>query len=182
MAGVGALQNIDSGCGDTGKLVYDAAALSDPEIDYSDYDTDKDGVVDFFMVVFAGCGGNGASQLGPAGCDYPGAPYDNVWPHSSSLMNGFTDPVTGLPGYTTDDQLENLEGQPLWYTDTSYTDTTTTPRSDAPSRSSSASVPTTSTRRPPSTSRRSSPTSTATPSACRTSTPPAAAPPTGPGP
>ena len=131
VAGVGALQNIDSGCGDTGKLVYDAAALSDPEVDYSDYDTDKDGVVDFFMVVFAGCGGNGASQLGPAGCDYPGAPYDNVWPHSSSLTNGFSDPVTGLPGYTTDDQLENLEGQPLWYTDTSYTDTTTTPGPDA---------------------------------------------------
>ena len=128
--GVGALQNIDSGCGDTGKLVYDAAALSDPEIDYSDYDTDKDGVVDFFMVVFAGCGGNGASQLGPAGCDYPGAPYDNVWPHSSSLENGYTDPVTGLPGYTTDDQLKNLEGQPLWYTDTSYTNTTDDARSD----------------------------------------------------
>ena len=62
-AGVGALQDIDSGCGPTGKLVYDAAAIADPEIDYSDYDTDKDGVVDFFMVVFAGCGGNGASQL-----------------------------------------------------------------------------------------------------------------------
>ena len=62
------------GCGDTGKLVYDAAAIADPEIDYSDYDTDKDGVVDFFMVVFAGCGGNGGSQLAarrPAGaCPY----------------------------------------------------------------------------------------------------------------
>ena len=130
VAGVGALQNIDSGCGDTGKLVYDAAAIADPEIDYSDYDTDKDGVVDFFMVVFAGCGGNGSSQLGPAGCDYPGAPYDNVWPHSSSLENGYSDPVTGLPGFTTDDQLKNLEGQPLWYTDTTYTGTTTTPGPD----------------------------------------------------
>ena len=63
LAGVGALQAIDSGCGPTGKAVYDAAQIADPEIDYSDYDTDKDGVVDFFMMVFAGCGGNGASQL-----------------------------------------------------------------------------------------------------------------------
>lgn len=120
VAGIGALQNIDSGCGDTGKLVHDAAALADPEIDYSDFDTDKDGVVDFFMVVFAGCGGNGASQLSVAGCDYPGLPYDNVWPHSSTLENGYTDPVTGLPGFTTDDQLEDLQGRPLWYRDGTF--------------------------------------------------------------
>ena len=58
-----AASTIDSACGPTGKAVYDAAQIADPEIDYSDYDTDKDGVVDFFMMVFAGCGGNGASQL-----------------------------------------------------------------------------------------------------------------------
>jgi M6 family metalloprotease-like protein len=115
LAGVGTLQQIDNGCGPTGKLVYDAAAIADPEIDYSDYDTDKDGVVDFFMAVFAGCGGNGASQLSVAGCDYADAPYDNVWPHSSSLEYYYTDPETGLPGYTTDDQLEDLEGRPLFY-------------------------------------------------------------------
>ncbi len=124
--GVGALQNIDSGCGETGKLVYDAASLADPEIDFSDYDTDKDGLVDFFMVVFAGCGGHGASQLSIAGCEYPGAPYDNVWPHSSSLEYGYSDPVTGKPGFVTDDQLKTLKGEPLWYTDTTYTTTTTT--------------------------------------------------------
>ena len=62
VAGVGALQDIDSACGPTGKAVYDAAQIADPEIDYSDFDTDKDGVVDFFMMVFAGLGGNGASQ------------------------------------------------------------------------------------------------------------------------
>lgn len=130
VGGVGALQNIDSGCGETGKLVYDAAALADPETDYSDYDTDKDGLVDFFMVVFAGCGGHGASQLTIAGCEYPDAPYDNVWPHSSSLEYGYSDPVTGKPGFVTDDQLKNLRGEPLWYTDTSYTTTTTTPGPD----------------------------------------------------
>jgi M6 family metalloprotease-like protein len=131
LAGVGALQNIDSGCGSAGKMVYDAAAIADPEIDYSDYDTDKDGVVDFFMAVFAGCGGNGSSQLSVAGCDYTGLPYDNVWPHSSSLEYYYSDPVTGLAGYTTDDQLKDLEGRPLWYTDDSYTDKTTDDMGDA---------------------------------------------------
>ena len=113
------IQDIDSGCGDTGKLVYDAAVIADPEIDYSDYDTDKDGVVDFFMVVFAGCGGNGSSQV-PGNCPYESTSYDNVWPHSSSLESGYSDPVTKLPGYTTDDQLKDHEGRPLWYESKSY--------------------------------------------------------------
>ena len=123
LAGVGALQAIDSGCGPAGKLVRDAAAIADPELDYSDYDTDKDGVVDFFMAVFAGCGGNGSSQL--AACtDNPSdiAPYDNVWPHSSSLEFYYSDPETGLPGFTTDDQLKDLEDRPLFYTDESYSE------------------------------------------------------------
>ncbi len=117
LAGVAALQQIDSGCGFTGKLVADAAALSDPDIDFSDFDTDKDGIVDFFMVVYAGCGGNGASQL--AACtDAPSdlAPYDNIWPHSSSLEGSIVDPRTGLTGYTTDDQLKDLTGKKLYYT------------------------------------------------------------------
>ncbi|MCW2844509.1 MAG: domain containing protein [Nocardioides sp.] len=134
--GQGSLQQIDSGCGPTGKIVADAVALADPEIDYSDYDTDKDGVVDFFMGVFAGCGGNGASQLAAPGdplgaCPYDNASYDNVWPHSSSLEYSYSDPATGLPGVVTNDQLKNLEGQPLWYTDTTYSEYTTTDKGDA---------------------------------------------------
>lgn len=126
LAGVAALQQIDSGCGPTGKLVADAVVLADPEIDYSDYDTDKDGVVDFFMAVFAGCGGNGGSQLGAcsdATSDI--APYDNIWPHSSSLEYYFTDPETGQTGITTDDQLKDLEGRPLYYTSEARTKMTT---------------------------------------------------------
>ena len=64
--GVGALQDIDSGCGPTGKAVFDAAQIADPEIDYDNFDTDKDGVVDFFMMVFPGLGGNGDSQINGA--------------------------------------------------------------------------------------------------------------------
>jgi immune inhibitor A len=110
--GAGLLLDIDSGCGPTGKLVYDAAQIADPEIDYSDYDTDKDGVVDFFMAVFAGAGGNGVSQTSVP-------PYDNVWPHSSSLEFYYSDPATGLKGYISDDQLRDFQERPLYYTDAS---------------------------------------------------------------
>ena len=112
--GVAALQAIDSGCGPTGKSVYDAAQIADPEIDYDDFDTDKDGVVDFFMAVFTGLGGNGDSQLNGV------PPYDNIWPHSSSLEFGYVDPVTGLAGYTSDDQLHDLEGVAQCWVDDSY--------------------------------------------------------------
>ncbi len=124
VAGVGALQNIDAGCGPTGKAVYDAAQIADPEIDYNEFDTDKDGVVDFFMMIFAGVGGNGGSQT-----EVP--PYDNIWPHSSDLRGAYTDPATGLTGYISDDQLTDLEGRPLWFTDESRTQTTTEDRGDA---------------------------------------------------
>ncbi|MBI5103736.1 MAG: immune inhibitor A [Solirubrobacterales bacterium] len=124
VAGVGALQQIDSGCGPAAKAVYDAATISDPEIDYDDYDTDKDGVVDFFMMVFTGLGGNGDSQLNGT------PPYDNIWPHSASLENSYTD-ANGEKGYVTDDQRRDHEGRLLWYTDASRTQTTTEDKGDA---------------------------------------------------
>jgi M6 family metalloprotease-like protein len=117
VAGVGALQDIDSACGPTGKAVYDAAQAADPEIDYSDFDTDKDSVVDFFMMVFTGLGGNGASQL-----NVPS--YDNIWPHSSSLEFTYTD-ADGQKGYVSDDQLKDLEGRPLFWTSADRTQMTT---------------------------------------------------------
>ena len=109
------LGDIDSGCGPTAKAVYDAAAIADPELDYSDYDTDKDGVVDFFMMVFVGTGGNGASQF-----EVP--PYDNIWPHSSSLEFTYTSDEGN--GYVSDDQLKDVEGNPIFWTDESRTATT----------------------------------------------------------
>jgi immune inhibitor A len=105
---------IDSACGDTSKSVYDAAVIADPEIDYNKFDGDKDGVVDFFMMVFVGEGGNGASQVGGG--------YDNIWPHSSSLEFGYQDEATGLSGYISDDQLTDHEGIPQCWTDDSYSD------------------------------------------------------------
>lgn len=120
VAGIGALQQIDSGCGPAAKAAYDAAVAADPDIDFSDFDTDKDGVVDFFEVIFQGPGGNGDSQTTP-GTDLS----DNVWPHSSSLEFSYTDPETGLTGYISDDQLRDVEDRPLWYTDESRTTMTT---------------------------------------------------------
>ena len=111
------LSDLDGACGPTAKSVYDAAHIADPEIDYSDFDTDKDGVVDFFMMVFTGEGGNGVSQTSVP-------PYDNIWPHNSSLEFTYTDPETGLKGYISDDQLRDLEGFPLYYADDSYSQMT----------------------------------------------------------
>jgi M6 family metalloprotease-like protein len=118
IVGIGPLLDIDSACGPTGKAVYDAAQIADPEIDYSDFDTDKDGVVDFFMMVFVGVGGNGVSQTSVP-------PYDNIWPHSSSLEFYYTDPDTGLKGYISDDQLKDLEGNALFWTNASRSQMTT---------------------------------------------------------
>jgi M6 family metalloprotease-like protein len=115
--------SIDSACGPLGKGVFDAAQIADPEIDYNQYDSDKDGVVDFFMLVFVGCGGNGPSQAGPVfGCPYfaDRPSYDNIWPHSSSLEAQYTDEATGLRGYISDDQLQSLEEVPQCWTDTDY--------------------------------------------------------------
>jgi M6 family metalloprotease-like protein len=109
---------IDSACGPLGKAVYDAAQIADPEIDYNAFDSDKDGVVDFFMMVFVGCGGNGASQV-PVLCPYLGNQvpwYDNIWPHSSSLEGQFSDPASGLRGYVSDDQLTSLTDVPQCWT------------------------------------------------------------------
>jgi immune inhibitor A len=111
--GVGS--TIDGACGSTSKSVYDAAVIADPEIDYNDYDLDKDGVVDFFMMVFTGLGGNGDSQLNGT------PPYDNIWPHSSNLEYSYTQAGTGLKGYVSDDQLANLEGVPQCWTNANYT-------------------------------------------------------------
>ena len=128
LAGVPSVYSIDSGCGDTGKSVYDAAQIADPEIDYNTFDSDKDGVVDFFMMMFAGCGGNGSSQLAfePGilfdgdPCPYEDVPQDNIWPHSSSLEFGYVDEETGLRGYISDDQLKSLEEVPQCWTDTNH--------------------------------------------------------------
>jgi len=111
--------SIDSACGPLGKGVFDAAQIADPEIDYNTFDSDKDGVVDFFMLVFVGCGGNGASQVGPVFCPYfaSNPAYDNIWPHSSSLEAQYRDPATGLRGYISDDQLKSLEEVPQCWTD-----------------------------------------------------------------
>jgi hypothetical protein len=61
--------------------------------------------------------------VGRADCNEP--PNDNIWPHSSSLEFSYTDPTTGLTGYMSKDRLKDLEGNLLFYTDDTYTKTTT---------------------------------------------------------
>jgi M6 family metalloprotease-like protein len=116
VTGQGLLFGIDDACGPTGKIVYDAASLADPDLDYNDFDTDKDGVVDFFNLMFAGDGGNGNTSV---------TGLNNVWPHKSDLQAYFTD-ANKEKGYVSNDQLRNHEGQLMWWTDSTRKTKTTT--------------------------------------------------------
>ncbi|HVF73210.1 MAG TPA: immune inhibitor A domain-containing protein [Chthoniobacterales bacterium] len=115
----GLLAGIDDACGPTGKIAYDAAAIADPDIDYNDFDTDKDGLVDFFNLVFAGDGGNLSTT--PSG-------LNNVWPHSSDLRQYFKD-ENGQTGYVSNDQFRNRLNQLVYWTDATRKVQTTTPTS-----------------------------------------------------
>jgi M6 family metalloprotease-like protein len=115
LTGQGLLFGIDNACGPTGKLAYDAASVADADIDYNDFDTDKDGLVDFFNIVFAGDGGNGSTSL---------TGLNNIWPHSSDIRSYFTD-ANGETGYVSNDQFRNRLNQPMYWTDASRTVMTT---------------------------------------------------------
>jgi len=107
LTGQGLLFGIDDACGPTGKIVYDAASLADPDLDYNDFDTDKDGVVDFFNLMYAGDGGNGSTST---------TGLNNVWPHKSDLRFYFSD-ANKETGYVSNDQLRNHEGQLVFWSD-----------------------------------------------------------------
>lgn len=117
VSGQGLLFDIDSACGPTGKIVYDAASLADPDIDYDVFDTDKDGVVDFFNLMFAGDGGNGSTTA---------SGLNNVWPHKADVRFYFTDAATGLAGYISNDRVKNHYGELMFYTTAARNTLTTT--------------------------------------------------------
>jgi M6 family metalloprotease-like protein len=107
VTGQGLLFGIDDACGPTAKIVYDAASLADPDLDYNDFDTDKDGVVDFFNLMFAGDGGNGSTSV---------TGLNNVWPHKSDIRYYFTD-ANKETGYVSNDQLRNHDGALMFWSD-----------------------------------------------------------------
>lgn len=107
VTGQGLLFGVDDACGPTGKIVYDAASLADPDLDYNDFDSDKDGVVDFFNLMFAGDGGNGNTSV---------TGINNVWPHKSDLRYYFKD-ENKQTGYVSNDQLRDHEGTLMWWVD-----------------------------------------------------------------
>ncbi len=112
--------DLDSGCGPTGKMAYDAASISDPDLDYNEFDSDRNCLVDFFEIVFQGRGGNGDSQTHG---------YDNVWPHSGNLQDSYVD-ENGLTGYVSNDQCRDRLERPLWWTDETRSAMTTTDKGD----------------------------------------------------
>lgn len=110
LSGQAALINIDNGCGPVGKLVYDAATEMDPDVDFNDFDSNRDGWVDFFELVYQGQPENIIGETG----------VNNVWPHSSNLAYYYTD------GYTTHDRLRDHQDRPLFWTDDTHSATTLT--------------------------------------------------------
>jgi M6 family metalloprotease-like protein/uncharacterized repeat protein (TIGR01451 family) len=121
LTAIAPLQDLDSGCGPTSKSAYDAASIADPEIDYNEFDSDRNCVVDFFEVAFQGRGGNADSQAHG---------YDNIWPHSANLTNAFID-ANGETGYVSNDQCRDRLERPLWWTDASRSKLTTASKGDA---------------------------------------------------
>ncbi|HET7710435.1 MAG TPA: immune inhibitor A domain-containing protein, partial [Thermoanaerobaculia bacterium] len=115
VTGLPELSGIDDACGPTGKIVYDAASLADPDLDYNEFDTDKDGVVDFFNLMFAGSGGNGNVNTTGA---------NNVWPHKSDLRYYFED-ENKETGYVSNDQLRNHDGALMYWADSKREQMTT---------------------------------------------------------
>ena len=58
------------------ELIAEVAELADKDVDYKDYDSDGDGMVDFCYVIYAGYG------------EAHGADENTIWPHAWNLMSG----------------------------------------------------------------------------------------------
>lgn len=61
------------------EMVIDACNLLDPEVDFSLYDNDKDGVLDFVFLFYAGEG------------EHADGPEESVWPHAWSINDAVSD-------------------------------------------------------------------------------------------
>ena len=150
---LGTGSTIDGACGSTASPSSTPRQIADPEIDYNDFDSDKDGVVDFFMMVFVGCGGNGDSQTQLA----TSQPVTTTSGRTRRALSSRTRTrPRACRGYICDDQLKSLDEVPQCWTDAgTRRSTTTAPPTAAPAtttcRSTSASARTTSTPRLPST-------------------------------
>ena len=110
LSGQGTLMNVDNGCNPPGAVIYDAATLMDPNVDFNQFDSDRDGWVDFFELVYQGQPEN---ILGESG-------VNNIWPHSSDLAYYYPG------GYVSHDQLRDHQDRPLYWTDDTQTVMTTT--------------------------------------------------------
>ena len=72
-----------SGATYTVRIARAVLAAADSMVDYSDYDTDGDGYVDMFYIIYAGYGSN-----------YTGNDEGYVWPHATSMSGYSLDGVT----------------------------------------------------------------------------------------
>ena len=78
------------------QLIADVLKLANPDINFRDYDTDNDGVVDFCYVIYAGYGE--AHQADP----------NTIWPHQWNLASG-TGAAMKLDGVQVDEYACSCE-------------------------------------------------------------------------
>lgn len=81
------------------QLAKAACIAADDLVNYKDYDRDDDGQVDMVYFIFAG----GGSHVGGNNTNY-------VWPHASTLPNGFMLDHVSLGRYACSVELNGLEG------------------------------------------------------------------------
>ena len=77
------------------EMVAEAVALANADVDFSQYDNDKDGVVDGVYVLFAGYG------------EEAGAPADAIWSHAWEVYPAVTYDGVRISSYSCSPELMN---------------------------------------------------------------------------
>lgn len=82
-----------------GELMTEAVQLADPDVDYSQYDNDGDGITDGVYIIYAGYG------------EASGASVNTIWPHAGGI--GITLDGTYIRSYSCSNELQGTSGTNL---------------------------------------------------------------------
>ncbi len=82
-----------------GELMTEAVQLADPDVDYSQYDNDGDGITDGVYIIYAGYG------------EAAGASVNTIWPHAGGI--GITLDGTYISSYSCSNELQGTSGNAL---------------------------------------------------------------------
>jgi len=92
-----------------GEMVIEACQLVNDSVDFSQYDSDKDGYIDLVFILFAGLGENDKGLIDTA---FHVVENDLVWPHYSTVggSNRFDDKI--LRAYECSNEIDGYLSQP----------------------------------------------------------------------